>query len=83
MEELYDFKIVFFLIHTFIIYKISHWKNKLLSLHDHTLLLQDGEVFRSDANRHEIGQAVSRLAGQDTILGILFVLFEIYYPDKY
>ena len=37
--------------------------NKLLSLHDHTLLFQDGEVFRSDANRHEIGQAVSRLVG--------------------
>ena len=32
-------------------------------LHDHTLLFQDGEVFRSDANRHEIGQAVSRLVG--------------------
>ena len=81
MEELYGFKIAFILyIHLLYIKsptgkrRISqnafHWKHKLLSLHDHTLLLQDGEVFRSDANRHEIGQAVSRLAGQDTLLGI-------------
>ena len=70
MEELYDFKIAFILYIHLLYIKNSHWKNKLLSLHNHTLLLQDGEVFRSDANRHEIGQAVSRLAGQDTILGI-------------
>ena len=70
MEELYGFKIAFILYIHLLYIKSPTGKTIFLSLHDHTLLLQDGEVFRSDANRHEIGQAVSRLAGQDTILGI-------------